>query len=241
MIDIQVADLVTIGLLILLEGLLSADNALVLAILVLGLPREQQKRALRYGILGAFGFRFIAVLLAAYLMQVNWVKAAGGLYLLYLAWGHFSKRDADAPHKVPAAKPAWGLSAFWATVVRVELIDIAFSIDSILVAVALSPKLWVVVTGGILGIIAMRLVAGRFIALIKRYPALVDGAFVIIAWIGIKLLLEYAFHEGWIGWQIPKPISLGLIVVIFAVAFIYARRQGPKDDDEDPPDRTEAI
>lgn len=235
MIDIQVADLVTIGLLILLEGLLSADNALVLAILVLGLPREQQKRALRYGILGAFGFRFLAVLLASHLMEMNWVKAAGGLYLLYLALDHFRKRDHDAPHKVPEAKPAWGLSAFWATVVRVELIDIAFSIDSILVAVALSPKLWVVVTGGILGIIAMRLVAGRFIALIRRYPALVDGAFIIIAWIGIKLLLEYGFHAGWLGWQIPKAISLGLIVVIFLASYLYARKQGPRDHGEDDP------
>jgi YkoY family integral membrane protein len=239
--DFQVTDLVTIGLLILLEGLLSADNALVLAILVLGLPREQQKRALRYGILGAFGFRFLAVLLAAYLMQVNWVKAAGGLYLLYLAWGRFWRRDGDAPHKVPEAKAAWGLSPFWATVVRVELIDIAFSIDSILVAVALSPKLWVVVTGGILGIIAMRLVAGRFIALIRRYPALVDGAFVIIGWIGIKLLLEYAFHEGWLSWQIPKTISLGLIVVIFAASYLYARRQGPREDDDDPASKIEGI
>ncbi len=241
MVDIQVADLVTIGLLIVLEGLLSADNALVLAILVLGLPREQQKRALRYGILGAFGFRFLAVLLAAYLMQMNWVKAAGGLYLLYLAWDHFRKRDSHAPHKVPQAKPAWGLSAFWATVVRVELIDIAFSIDSILVAVALSPKLWVVVTGGILGIIAMRLVAGRFIALIRRYPALVDGAFIIIAWIGIKLLLEYGFHAGWLPWQIPKTISLGLIVVIFLASYLYARRQGPRDHDDDAAPGVEGI
>ena len=241
MIDFQVADLVTIGLLVLLEGLLSADNALVLAILVLGLPREEQKRALRYGILGAFGFRFIAVLLAAYLMQVNWVKAAGGLYLLYLSLAHFKNRDADGPKKVPEAKPAWGLSAFWATVVRVELVDIAFSIDSILVAVALSPKLWVVVTGGILGIITMRLVAGRLIALIRRYPALVDGAFIIIGWIGVKLLLEYAFHEGWLGFQIPKTISLGLIVVIFVISYLYARRHGPQDHPEDPHDTIEGI
>ena len=86
LLDFQFADLVTIGLLVLLEGLLSADNALVLAILVLSLPRAQQRRALRYGMVGAFGFRAVAVLLASYLMQVAWVKLAGGAYLAYLAY-----------------------------------------------------------------------------------------------------------------------------------------------------------
>lgn len=237
--DIQTTDLVTVGLLVLLEGLLSADNALVLAVLVLGLPREQQRRALKYGIAGAFVFRALAILLVAYLIQVAWVKLAGGGYLLYLAYKHFFRKAADSRHDVPPARPAFGLSAFWATVVRVELVDVAFSIDSILVAVALSSKLWVIVTGGILGIIAMRLVAGQFIAVIRRYPAIVDGAFVIIAWIGIKLLLEYGHQMGWVAFELPRWLSLGLIVVIFALAFWYARRQagrpGPPHVDDQPP------
>ena len=231
--DVQASDLLTIGLLVILEGLLSADNALVLAILVLGLPREEQKRALRYGILGAFTFRVIAILLASYLMRVTWVRLAGGAYLLYLAYAHFFRRDEHASrHAPPAARPAFGLSAFWATVVRVEFVDIAFSVDSILVAVALSDKLWVIVVGGILGIVAMRLVAGQLITLIRRYPALVDGAFIIIAWVGIKLLLEYAHAVHWIAWEIPKTISMGLIVVIFVVAFLFARRKGPQPDSD---------
>jgi predicted tellurium resistance membrane protein TerC len=89
----------------------------------------------------------------------------------------------------------------------------------------MSPKWWVVLSGGILGIIAMRLVIGRLLALIEHYPALVDGAFVIIAWVGIKLLVEFMHTEGYIGFEIPKWLSLGLIVVIFAVAFWYARQQ----------------
>ena len=228
--DVQVSDLATIALLVVLEGLLSADNALVLAILVLGLPREQQARALRYGIAGAFFFRSVAVLLAAYLIRVPWVALGGGLYLMYLAYAHFARpSEADGQRKTAPAKPAFGLSAFWATVVRVELIDIVFSIDSILVAVALSPKVWVIITGGILGIIAMRFVAGQFIALVRRYPAIVDGAFVIIGWIGLKLLLDFAHQIGWLGWAMPKTISLGVVVLIFAVAFWLARRRGAVD------------
>jgi YkoY family integral membrane protein len=233
-IDVELADIFTIGMLILLEGLLSADNALVLAILVLGLPREQQARALKYGIVGAFVFRIIAILLASVLMQVAWVKLVGGLYLGYLAWAHFAGKDGQGNHVVPAATAAFGLSAFWATVARVELVDVAFSVDSILVAVALSPKLWVVVTGGLLGIVMMRLVAGRMIDLIRRYPALVDGAFIIIAWVAIKLVAEYAHNIHLVSWQIPKSISLGLIAVIFAISYWYARRHPAKLDDDAP-------
>lgn len=175
-----------------LEGLLSADNALVLAVMVLGLPKAQQKQAMRYGMGGAFLFRAVATLLAAYLLRVTWVKAAGGLYLLFLAWSHFARGSGAEERRSPAAPtPMFGLSPFWSTVIRVELVDIAFSIDSILVAVAMSPKMWVIIAGGILGIITMRMVAGRLLALIERFPVLVDGAFVIIAWIGVKLLLEY--------------------------------------------------
>ena len=94
----------------------------------------------------------------------------------------------------------------------------------------MSRKLPVVLTGGILGIIAMRLVVGQLLALIKRYPALVDGAFVIIGWVGIKLLLEYLHVEGYVAFEIPRWLSLGLIVVIFGAAFFYAWSQERKTE-----------
>jgi len=94
-----------------------------------------------------------------------------------------------------------------------------------MVAVAMSQKTWVVLTGGILGIIAMRLVIGQLLAVVQRYPPLVDGAFVIIAWVGVKLMVEYLHAVHVIGFEIPRWLSLGLIVVIFAVALLYARRE----------------
>jgi YkoY family integral membrane protein len=219
----QATDLFTIALLVALEALLSADNAMVLAVLVLGLPKGQQTKALRYGILGAFAFRGLATLLAIYLIALGWVKLIGAAYLLYLVYGHFGHGSSEERRTPPKAKPAMGLTAFWATVVKVELTDIVFAIDSILVAVAMSPKWWVVLSGGILGIIAMRLVIGKLLSIIERYPPLVDGAFVIIGWVGIKLLLEYLHTVGYVGFEVPKWLSLGLIVVIFGVAFLYAR------------------
>jgi YkoY family integral membrane protein len=217
------SDFVTIGLLIALEGLLSADNAMVLAILVLGLPKAQRKKALRYGMVGAFVFRAIATLLAAYMIQLGWVKLVGAGYLLYLVYRHFGAAGGSDGRRAPPKPQPWmGLSPFWATVVKVELTDIVFAVDSILVAVAMSPKRWVILTGGILGIVMMRLVIGKLLALVERYPVLVDGAFVIIAWVGFKLLIEYAHAEGYIGFDVPKFISLGIIVVIFSAALAYA-------------------
>jgi len=232
--DVTPADLLTVALLVVLEGLLSADNAMVLAVLVLGLPRHQQAKALRYGILGAFFFRIVAIVFAVHLIQLSFVKLLGGLYLLWLPYHHFFHSGDAVQRRAPAtARPWLGMSAFWATVVKVELTDIVFAVDSILVAVAMSPKLWVIITGGILGIIAMRLVIGQLLVIVRRYPALVDGAFIIIAWVAVKLLVEYLHDLDLIEFVIPKWLSLGLIVVIFAVAFVYARRH-PQEAPEHP-------
>ena len=233
--DVQLADLLTIALLVVLEGLLSADNALVLAILVLGLPKRDQRKALRYGIVGAFFFRVVAILLAVHLIQVGFVKLIGAGYLLWLSYSHFFGKRAEGEDR-RAIKPAtgfWILSPFWSTVVKVELTDIVFAVDSILVAVAMSPKTWVIITGGVLGIIAMRLVIGQLLRIVRRYPALVDAAFVIIAWVAVKLLVEYLNTAGYTTLHINKWISFGLIAVIFVAAYIYARRQGPVEDDEE--------
>jgi YkoY family integral membrane protein len=228
--DVQLSDFATIAVLIVLEVLLSADNALVMAIMVLGLPRHQHAKALRYGLIGGFGLRILATVLAMYLIRVAWVKLLGGAYLLHLAWEHFTQEGgAEARQTPPKAKPAFGLSPLWATVVKVEMVNLAFSVDSILVAVAMSPTLWVVVAGGILGIVALRLVVGQLLVVIQRYPTLVDGAFIIIAFVGVKLVIEYFHTIGWLHFELPKWFSIGLIVAIFLVSFLYARRHGPHD------------
>ncbi|MBI5190069.1 MAG: TerC family protein [Nitrospirae bacterium] len=201
------ADGLTILMLAALEGILSVDNALVLAILVRELPKKQQKRALSYGIIGAFVFRFIALIFAAYLMKLMAFKLIGGGYLIYLAMKHmyfFYKEDAHQASP-KAAK------SFWMTVFVVELTDIAFSIDSITTAVAMSKNLVVVWLGGILGIIALRFAAGFFIKLLERLPKLEDLAYQLIFFVGIKLMME-AFHveiEHGIFWMM-----MGVIMVL---------------------------
>jgi YkoY family integral membrane protein len=168
-----------------------------------------------------------------HLIAVSWVKLVGAGYLLYLSWKHFlGEAGMQERRAIKPALPWLGMSAFWATVVKVELTDIVFAVDSILVAVAMSNKTSVIITGGILGIITMRMVIGQLLTIVRRYPAIVDGAFIIIAWVGIKLLIEYLHAAGYIHFEVNKWVSFGMIAVIFLVSYIYARAQGPQPDEE---------
>src|SRR5678815_4579074 len=100
-----------------------------MAIMVLGLPKDQHKKALHYGLVGAFVFRILATLLAVYLIQVARVKLVGGLYLLYLTYWLFLGGEEGGDGRAPrGARRMLGLSALWATIVRVELVDLAFSV-----------------------------------------------------------------------------------------------------------------
>lgn len=240
------SDLLTILILVGLEGILSADNALVLAVMVLPLPPEQQRKALRYGLIGAFVLRTIATLLAIWLVKLKWITLVGGLYLLFLVYKHFTAHPDEAPEEgaMPAvAKGILGLSLFWSTVVKVEATDLVFAVDSILVAVGVTHgdpgKTWVIIAGGILGIIMMRMLTMQVLELVKRYPKLIDGAYIIIAWVGIKLVMEYLHHEHLVPFSIPKEWGIGIVIVLFVASFLYARAH-PAADPEIAESATEA-
>jgi YkoY family integral membrane protein len=222
----------TVVALVFLEGLLSADNALVLAVMVRHLPQEQRKRALRYGIWGAFIFRGIGILLSSLLLDYWHFKVVGGLYLLYLAVSHFMS-GGDDPHQPKRSR--FG-SGFWGTVIGVELADIAFSIDSIVAAVAMAPqnlghfvRLGTVYLGGILGIITMRYVAGYFLVLLDRFKGLAAGAYYLVAWIGLKLVISGLHTGDFLPGEMPEWLFWGGMVAIIAVSMIYRPRDQKKD------------
>jgi YkoY family integral membrane protein len=199
----EVNDLFVIGLLVVLEGVLSIDNALVLGLLAKRLPHRSQAKALSYGLIGAFVFRLIAVAFASYLLHWDFVKIIGGGYLIYIALKHLLSKK---PHDAHLPLDAKGESAkFWSTVWMIELTDIAFAIDSILAAIALvgrapegatiHPKLWVVLTGGMLGVALMRVAATIFIKLLEKFPRFEMAAYLLVFVIGMKLLLDWVFHH----------------------------------------------
>jgi YkoY family integral membrane protein len=241
-----------IGVLVFLEGLLSADNAVVLALMVRHLPRREQRRVLVYGIWGAIGFRIVAVLLAAYLIRFWWVEVLGGLYLVYLAASHFlwPEETAEGAPTDPTngrsrTRSRRWIPVFWGTVIAVTWTDIVFSIDSILAAVAMaeefparfgnSGKNFIIVMGGVLGIITMRFVVRYFLMLLDRFPGLAQGAYFLVGWIGLKLLIN-GFYKTEIGedlgFHIPGPVFWAGMLLIAVLSLVIRPRSKSMDEAE---------
>lgn len=207
--DNPIPSLLIIGNLIIIESLLSVDNAAVLATMVMDLPKEDRNRALKYGIIGAYVFRGICLLFASFLIKVWWLKPIGGLYLLYLTFDYFKGKAAkakaaeaaDAEEEAVDKNSNWLYKAtigwmgqFWATVALVELMDLAFSIDNVFAAVAFSENIVLIWIGVFIGILAMRFVAQGFVTLMEKFPFLETAAFLVIGVLGIKLMLSLYEH-----------------------------------------------
>jgi YkoY family integral membrane protein len=216
-----------IGSLIILEGLLSADNALVLAVIVRELPKRQQKKALFYGIWGAYLFRFLAIGFGVYLVQIRWVKVIGALYLLWMSAKYFFMKNEDDDSPVEGKA-----KSFWGVVLQVELMDIAFSIDSVLAAFGVSEKVWVLFLGAVFGILMMRGVARIFLVLIEKFPELETTAYVLICLIGLKMMASV------FGYKVSDSLFFVILIVVFFSTFLFhyfnvlvGKKGKTKDDD----------
>lgn len=200
--DHPLASLLVIGNLVLIESLLSVDNAAVLATMVMELPLAQRKKALKYGIFGAYLFRGLCLVFATYLVKIWWLKTLGGLYLIYLLFDWLKKKKKKASGNAQAHKDeSWlyrmtvgRMGVFWATVISVELMDVAFSIDNVFAAVAFSSNILIILCGVFIGILAMRFVAQGFIKLMERFPFLEACAYIVIGILGLKLSLSLFEH-----------------------------------------------
>jgi len=210
-----------IGTLVILEGLLSADNALVLAVMVKHLPANKRKKALFYGLIGAYTFRFIAIGVGVYLIKLWWVKVLGAGYLAWLSIKYFidRRKGVDVEEDVKGLNQN-GLffrlfGTFWGTVVSVELMDIAFSVDSVLAAFGISQEVWVLLMGGILGVLMMRGVAGVFLKLIDHVPELEATAYILILIIALKMFVGvFGVHIDHIYFFIVLLITFGATFVV---------------------------
>lgn len=228
------SDILVVAVLVGLEALLSADNALVLAIMVRHLPKDLQKKALLYGLGGAFVFRFIAIILAAKILALWWLQVLGALYLLWLPVKHFVAHGGGGGPKAVN-------KSFWPTVFAVEMADIAFALDSVLAGVAMikgQDKIWVVYFGAIIGVILLRFAAGAFVRLLERFPSLDHVAYLLVGWVGVKLafMAGHSYVENYnrvndpnLTWTVPHlpvPVFWGVLLGIAVVGGYFAYRKG---------------
>lgn len=185
---------------IIMESLLSIDNAAVLASMVMDLPARQRKKALFYGMIGAIGFRILCLFLASYLLQIWWIEPIGGIYLLLLVFNYFRKKKKEMDGVKETKKPklfdqlSRYITPFVATVFMIQLMDLAFSIDNVLAVVAFTKNMNLIIMGVVIGIITMRFVATWFVTLMGKYPFLETSAYLIIGVLGLKLGASIITH-----------------------------------------------
>lgn len=212
--------LFTIFYLIAIESLLSIDNSLALAALVNKrlITESDKKKALTYGIWGAYIFRVIVIFAGVWLMEHDWIKLLAGGYLIFLAIKELLVIKEGLDETPKGFAPPWlRLSPLWACIVSVELMDIMFSVDSIGVALAVSDVRWVLIAGAFLGILTMRIAAKYFIRLIQRFPLLEKTAFVLVGIAGINVCLK-VFH-----YELPEPVFLAIMGGIFIATLLISK------------------
>lgn len=203
--------ILVLAVLVALESVLSADNAIALASLVQGLENPLlQRRALNFGLVVAFVLRIILILSATWVIRFWQFELIGAAYLLWLAFDYFTSDEAeDHEHHGPRFR------SLWQAIPLIAFTDLAFSLDSVTTAIAISQELWLVITGGIIGVITLRFMAGLFIRWLKEYVHLQDAGYVTVALVGLRLLIK-VFDEALVP---PEWVMISAIAGIFLWGF----------------------
>lgn len=242
----------TVLVIIGLEGILSADNALVMGVIVKDLPEKQQKKALFYGLAGAFVLRFAALFAISFVADIWQVQALGALYLIYLGVKNLIPRKGKEDSSLEAGQAVESSANLWKVIFKVELTDLAFAIDSILAAVAIAVslpetplpqfggmdggKFAVIFVGMMAGLILIRIAATYLIKLMNKYPVLEKAAYLIVAWVGVKLAIYTLAHpkigvvpEHFVHGALWNIIFWSVMVIIIVVSALISIRKNKSE------------
>jgi len=211
--------------LILIEGLLSVDNALAIAAMASHLDEKRRNQAMNIGYIGAYGFRILALLFASYIIDNQTIKFVGALYLVWLMCAHFAGQKEIAGEEGEAVNVHH--RTFAGTITMIALMDLSLSVDNVVAAIALSPnELWPVYVGVTIGIIALRLIAGVAVKMITKYPVLEHTAFILVGYVGLLLITELQFHDWFhdLGPTKVKIIKFAGILGLVALTLLWSEK-----------------
>lgn len=215
-------DIPRVLVVIFLECVLSADNAIALAFIVKQLPEDKRSKALWIGSFSALILRAFALIFASFFIHYFWVQLIGACYLFYIASTFYLRsKKKHSPKIIKKNIP------FWKIVLQIELTDFLFAIDSVVAALGLIhlqapkggvflPKLWIVYVGGLFGLLIMRSAAKAFAKFIEKFPKLELCAHLLVGWIALKLCFEAmkTFFD-------KQPLSISSHYVLNTVEIIF--------------------
>jgi YkoY family integral membrane protein len=209
--QLNLDSLLILLVLVALEAVLSADNAIALASIAKGLEDAKlQRQALNLGLLFAYGLRLILIVTATWVIQFWQFELAGAIYLLWLVGSYFltDRDDNETEHKAR-------FTSLWQAIPLIALTDLAFSLDSVTTAIAVSDQLWLILAGGTIGVIALRFMAGLFIRWLSEYTHLEDAGYVTVGFVGLRLLVR-TINEAAVP---PQWVMIVSILLIFCWGF----------------------
>jgi len=197
--------------LIFLEAVLSADNAIALAAIAQRLEDDKlQRQALNLGLIVAYVLRMSLILTATWVTKFWQFQIAGAAYLLWLVFQYFTSGDSEGQeHHGPQ------FDSLWQAIPVIALTDLAFSLDSVTTAIAVSQETWLVLTGATIGIITLRFMAGLFIRWLDEYINLETAGYLTVLLVGLRLLLRVINQDV----LPPEWVMISAIALIFLWGF----------------------
>lgn len=203
--------LLLLGILVALEAVLSADNAIALAAISQGLEDSNlQRKALNLGLLVAYVLRMSLILTATWVTKFWQFEVLGAAYLLWLTFQYFTSNEDDAHHHHGPR-----FASLWQAIPMIAFTDLAFSLDSVTTAIAVSKETWLVLTGATIGIITLRFMAGLFIRWLDEFVHLGDAGYITVGLVGVRLLLR-AINPDLVP---PEWLMISTIALIFLWGF----------------------
>ena len=197
--------------LVVLEAVLSADNAIALAAIARSIKEPKlQTQALNIGLVGAYILRIVLILAATWVIKYWQFELLGALYLLWLVFNYFFLQDDEEEHH-----HSLGFKSVWQVIPTIAITDLAFSLDSVTSAIAITEETWLIVAGGTIGIVILRFLAGLFIRWLQEYTYLEDAGFITVGFVGLRLLLKVWLPD----YLIPEWVTVAVVAVFFTWGF----------------------
>ncbi len=209
--------------LVLLEAVLSADNAIALAAIAKSVEDpKSQRQALNIGLVGAYILRIALIFAATWVIKYWQFELLGAMYLLWLVFNYFySSQDKDDDQRT------LGLKSVWQIIPTIAITDLAFSLDSVTSAIAITEDTWLIVAGGTIGIVILRFLAGLFIRWLQEYTYLEDAGFITVGFVGLRLLLKVWLPD----YLIPEWVTIAVVAIFFTWGF--SKKELVKSDDSE--------